>query len=142
MNKYCIKKWDKNKELLRNALKLKTKEELEKFCYLDLVRYSVKYILNGDDMEWDYEKITEIDDGDYQGTLIYLIPKNIYQPSCEEYLMTNVYYGSCFGCDLLMSIEFDGCNIEDYMSLCKDIICNTIKPYNEGWRKIEDFEEI
>ena len=27
------------------------------------------------------------------------------------------------------------------IKLAKDIICNTIKPYNSGWREEEDFRE-
>jgi hypothetical protein len=28
------------------------------------------------------------------------------------------------------------------MTLCKDILQNTIKPYNNGWRKEEEWEPI
>lgn len=31
--------------------------------------------------------------------------------------------------------------IKDFLKLAKDIICNTIKPYNNGWREVEDFRE-
>ena len=50
------------------------------------------------------KKITEIDDGDYQGTLIFLIPFKCYQPAEEDYIVTTVYYGSCGGCDTLLGI--------------------------------------
>ena len=157
MIKYCIEKWDKNKDLLRSALdnnKLlnhvlnkKDDDPLEYLEYKDLVKLTVMFILN-DENEWDANKITEIDDGDYQGTLLYLIPEDTYQPNPSEYLMTFVEYGSCSGCDTLQAIQ---CfldtksrdkSIDDLMNLCKDLICNMIKPYNTGWRYDERFSMI
>ena len=156
MIKYCIEKWDKNKDILRSALgnnKLlnhvlnKNDDPLEYLEYKDLVKLTVMFILN-DENEWDVNKITEIDDGDYQGTLLYLIPEDTYQPDSSEYLMTFVEYGSCSGCDTLQGIQcFLGVrsrdkSIDDLMNLCKDLICNMIKPYNTGWRHDERFNVI
>ena len=53
---------------------------------------------------FDINNITVIDDGDYQGTRIFIIPRNTYQPSVEDYVYTNTYYGSCSGCDTLQAI--------------------------------------
>lgn len=47
-----------------------------------------------------------INDGDYQGTLLFLIPDNTYQPS--NYWYVRVYYGSCSGCDTLEAIRDSG----------------------------------
>ena len=156
MIKYCIEKWDKNKDLLRSVLdnnKLlnhvlnKNDDPLEYLEYKDLVKLTVMFILN-DENEWNANKIKEIDDGDYQGTLLYLIPEDTYQPNSSEYLMTFVEYGSCSGCDTLQAIQ---CfldtksrdkSIDDLMNLCKDLICNMIKPYNTGWRHDERFGTI
>ena len=105
------------------------------------------FILN-DENEWSVNKIKEIDDGDYQGTLLYLIPEDTYQPDSSEYLMTFVEYGSCSGCDTLQGIQcFLGVrsrdkSIDDLMSLCKDLICNMIKPHNTGWGHDEKFDTI
>jgi hypothetical protein len=96
----------------------------------------------------DLGKIHKIDDGDYQGTFLFLIPFDSYQPNEFEYLMTYVGYGSCSGCDALQAIQDYGAEkptnrqVEDFMRLCKDIITNTIKPYNGGWRQNEDFEQV
>ena len=157
MIKYCIEKWDKNKDLLRSVLnnnKLlnhvlnkNDDDPLEYLEYKDLVKLTVMFILN-DENEWNANKIKEIDDGDYQGTLLYLIPEDTYQPNSSEYLMTFVEYGSCSGCDTLQRIQ---CfldtksrdkSIDDLMNLCKDLICNMIKPYNTGWRHDEKFDMI
>ena len=49
------------------------------------------------------EKIYQIDDGDYQGTLVFVIPEDRYQP--RDYYYVRVAYGSCSGCDTLLSIR-------------------------------------
>ena len=142
MLKYCKDKWSKNEELLRQALSFETLDCLE---YKDLVRLSVKWILNSGENnhgDWDCDNIKCIDDGDYQGTLLYLIPKNTYQPGEYEYLMTYVGYGSCSGCDTLQGLQMEKNNIDEYVKLCKDIVCNIIKPYNCGWRNEEEFEPV
>lgn len=63
------------------------------------------YLKEKADYELDLSKIHEIDDGDYQGTLIYLIPYDTYQPDMNEYILTYVDYGSCSGCDTLLGIS-------------------------------------
>lgn len=158
MLKYCVEQWDKNKSLLEE--RLREDKELLDCDYLHLLKVTVGAILNNgcDYSTWDIEKITEIDNGNYQGTLLFLIPKDTYQPQEYEYLMTYVGYGSCSGCDTLLAIQSlweyiddpeTGISyraptervIKDYMSLCKDMICNMVKPYNGGWRHDERFEE-
>ena len=48
--------------------------------------------------------MTVIDNGDYQGTQIFLIPLDVYQLDVNQYVYTNTYYGSCSGCDTLHAI--------------------------------------
>ena len=156
MIKYCLKKWNKKKNKLEEVLKHDT--TLNDCEYGYLVKLVVENILNGEDEDdewmwdstWDSEKITTIDNGSYQGTLIFLIPIKTYQPCEYEYLMTFVSYGSCSGCDTLLHIQSwhdEGekptqQQLKDYMILCKDLVCNMIKPYNGGWRNEEEFEPI
>jgi hypothetical protein len=76
--------------------------------------------------------IHEINDGDYQGTLLYLIPEDTYQP--HEYWYVRVWYGSCSGCDTLEAIQESKPwskdredtkkdeRIKDYMTLALHII--------------------
>lgn len=45
----------------------------------------------------DPERITVIDHGHYQGTQLFVVGAEGYQPS--TYWATAVYYGSCSGCD-------------------------------------------
>lgn len=147
MIKYCYDQWNKNKYMLEAALR---ETDISRVEYKDLLVLTVENILNDDDYgpKWNTEGITEIDDGSYQGTLLYLIPEDDYQPSEWQYLMTYVGYGSCSYCDLLQSIqpysqeETDDDDIKNFMSLCKDLVTNMIKPYNYGWRNKEEFEHV
>lgn len=31
---------------------------------------------------------------------------------------------------------------KDFMNICKDLICNAIKPYNYGWRHDDRFDVV
>lgn len=143
MIKYCLNCWNENQQKLREHLAQDT--ELNSCGYEYLVQLVVNKILGG---EWDSEHITTINNGDYQGTLLFLIPRVTYQPSESEYLMTYADYGSCSGCDALQAIQdhIDESlrpeQVNDFMTLCKDLITNMIKPYNIGWRSSPDFETV
>lgn len=150
MLKYCLKKWDAHKGELERVLRTSTK--MNECDYVDLVKLVVKHILNNDDEKWtdawDHERITVVDDGNYQGTQLFLIPRGRYQPCEFDYLMTFVDYGSCSGCDTLQGIQSYGNGVltdrqvKDFMALCKDLVTNMIKPYNCGWRNEEEFEQV
>ena len=58
---------------------------------------------NRNHMAPDPKRIHLIDDGDYQGTLVYVIAASGYQPNTYWYV--RVYYGSCSGCDTLEHIH-------------------------------------
>lgn len=150
MLKYCLDKWNRNNKRLEEALK---KDKTLNSCdYIYLVKMVVDYILNDESEKswnsWNSNNISVIDNGDYQGTQLFLIPLKTYQPCEYEYLMTYVGYGSCSGCDTLLSIQdWDdklptGQQLTDYMALCKDLVTNMIKPYNSGWRNEEDFNSV
>ena len=165
MLKYCVEKWDKNKTLLMNALQSEEIYNKLGSCeYADLVKLVVKYILNDgkaeeyDAGEWDEYNITEVDNGDYRGTLLYLIPAKTCQPGEDEYLITFVDYGSCSGCDTLLSIQWDMPNrkycksddqfasrkrrtIEDFMTLCLHLVQHMKKPYIAAWDKHDYSDE-
>lgn len=134
--------WNMNKDKLRKALSERT--DLNSCSYEDLVKLTFETIYNGYEKiqdTLDLDNITVIDDGDYQGTLFFMIPYDTYQPGPGEYVMTHIYYGSCSHCDALQSIQDywseDGPTeeqISGFMSICEDLVCNAIKPYNIGWR--------
>lgn len=102
MIKEVITQWDKNKDKLESYFKT-TKQDEFAGSYLTIVKKIFELVLLDD--EWDIEKITVVDDGDYQGTQLFIIPKKTYQLSFDDYLITHTYYGSCSGCDTLESIR-------------------------------------
>jgi hypothetical protein len=74
--------------------------------YKDIVRAVVETLNPDDDYGLpDSERIHVIDDGEYQGTLLFIIAANSYQPS--DYWFVKVSYGSCSACDTLQSIRDD-----------------------------------
>lgn len=74
--------------------------------YEDIVKSVVEVISDEDDREQpDPTRIHAIDDGDYQGTRVFVIGENGYQPS--KYWFVYVSYGSCSGCDSLQAIQSD-----------------------------------
>ena len=72
----------------------------------------------------DPKRIHDIDDGDYQGTLLFVIAAAGYRPS--NYWATKVSYGSCSSCDTLDSIRDDSpsgsARVDAYMTLCLHMV--------------------
>lgn len=147
MLKIIAKAWGERSELLKKEVTdlLTENTTLMDIEYKDIVRLAFDTILY--DCELDLDNIHEIDDGDYQGILAYLIPFNVYTPNENDYLMTYIGYGSCEVCDVLQRISdnYDYEELEervtDMMGVCKDILTNTIRPYNFGWRKDDEWAE-
>ena len=85
------------------------------YTYKDLFAVAVEKVLNpyldenNNALDDDYylfdgldiENITEIDNGNYQGTIIFIIPYKGGSPDISQYLCTYVEYGSCSACDSL-----------------------------------------
>ena len=103
--------------------------------YKDLVKTVIKFLSNVPyeeyEMRPDSSRIHQIDDGDYQGTLLFVIASSNYQP--DTYWYVKVYYGSCSGCDTLQRIREDyrsdqdlkipnDQQIDDYMTLALHIV--------------------
>lgn len=86
--------------------------------YDELVNSVIKSIETDDyeDYSLDPMKIHVIDDGDYQGTRLYVIAEKGYQPS--TYYTVFVDYGSCSGCDALEHVNYmddKKQKVKDYM---------------------------
>lgn len=128
MEKDIIERWEKGKENLRNWIK--SHEQKEYGSYEDLVIALIENALNYDVKSVDRisTDIDISDHGDYQGTQIFLIHRECYQPSCGDYWIFDNYYGSCSGCDTLLSIsQYDWGlptdeKVEEYMHLCLHIV--------------------
>ena len=154
MIKYALKKWDENKDVLRNAIQQTEKDKRCFWDYNDIVKLVCRYIFNENVTDKDpminVDGITMIDNGGYQGTLLFMMPFDTYQPAEYEYLMTYVGYGSCSGCDNLQRLQriqsAEMCNnvnstddlTSGYMALCKDVVSNVIRP----WRNDMIYEPV
>lgn len=150
MNRYCVDRWDKNKDRLQE--RIANSIDHNSWGYETLVKLIIEEVLNpGAESRydtWDSEEITVIDNGDYQGSQLFLFHKNTYQPSPADYLITFEYYGSCSGCDTLMAIQDwssyerklpTEIQIRDYMALCLNLIQQMRFPYWErGWFDEQD----
>ena len=101
-----IKKWDKNKYKLEEYFSTTKQEKYG--SYEAIIQQIFELVINSDEESYErfnINKMTVIDDGNYQGTQIFIIPKDTYQPNIDDYLITHTYYGSCSGCDVLEGIR-------------------------------------
>ena len=101
-----IKKWEENKHKLEEYFSTTKQEEFA--SYETIIQKIFELVVNSDEDSYErfnINKMTVIDDGDYQGTQIFIIPKDTYQPNIDDYLITHTYYGSCSGCDVLEGIR-------------------------------------
>lgn len=89
--------------------KAKLRELLSKRpdSYRSILEVLVAVVSDGEEGNYgeepDKSRIHQIDDGDYQGTLVFVIGACGYQPS--TYWYTRVSYGSCSGCDTLQAVR-------------------------------------
>jgi hypothetical protein len=91
--------WEENKSDLREKY-----TEVHPGSYTEIVSDVVQLISEEVDRGGpDPEHIHVIDDGHYQGTQVYVIAEDTYQPS--NYFYVRVAYGSCSGCDTLLNIR-------------------------------------
>ena len=126
IKEFCLA-WEKNKGKLEEYFR-NTKQGKYN-VYRNLVELLFDIVINPEvNNKFDTKNILEIDDGDYQGTEIFILHKDVYQPDIEDYVYTNTYYGSCSGCDTLLSInEYEGglpseSQVNDYMDLCLHLL--------------------
>lgn len=79
--------------------------EQEDLTYETLLRRAIEIICERVEFGYgkapDPDRIHAIDDGAYQGTLIFVVGASGYQPT--HYWATQVSYGSCSGCDALVA---------------------------------------
>lgn len=100
--------------------------------YAAIVKAVVSILCEDDELNRpDPERITSIDHGHYQGTLLFVIAADGYQP--DNYWFVKVGYGSCSGCDTLERIRSYNDypptdeQVADYMTLALHIL-QGIKP--------------
>jgi len=115
-----------DKFMEQKAVIQKQFEEAHPESYLAIVKAVVRVIGDDEYGNPDPERIHQIDDGDYQGTLVFIIAEMGYQPC--TYWSVMVGYGSCSGCDTLQSISGYSDDkpspeqVKDYMTLALHIV--------------------
>lgn len=130
MIKEFVERWNKYKENLEKYFRNTKQEKYE--TYYDIIKLLFEKVINQEETngyKFNLNNITVVDDGDYQGTQLFIIPLNAYQPDETQYIITHNYYGSCSGCDTLQAIskydyeEFpDEEQIKDYMKLALHLL--------------------
>lgn len=106
MEQELVARFDAKREEVKDNLRKMLIDRRVNNCwynidYIDIVKIVIEAVHDGYDSP-DPERIHEIDDGEYQRTLLFVIPADEYQP--WNYWYVKVCYGSCSGCDTLMAI--------------------------------------
>ena len=133
MIKKFVDMFEKHKRELRAVIA--STEQSQYNEYKKLFALVIKTCFDG---RYDFSDITEIDYGNYQGTLILVFHEDTYQPSSSETFYTIIEYGSCSGCDTLLYISgYDSGipekdQVDDYMELCLEMV-QEIKSFAKGW---------
>jgi hypothetical protein len=123
-----ITQWEENKHKLEEYFKTTKQEEYSSYKQIVTKIFELCLPKADEYSGFDLSKMTVIDDGDYQGTQIFIIPKDVIQPTSGDYVMTNTYYGSCSACDTLKRIcsyEYDlptDEEVKKYMTLALHLV--------------------
>ena len=134
MIKYFADKWHKYRDDLEKYFRETKQSEYDEYSKIVVALFD--NVINRDNefdsQNFNTKEMTVIDNGDWQGTQIFLLHKDTYQPTTEDYIYTNNYYGSCSGCDTLQAIiystngNWDGLptesQIKDYMVLALNLL--------------------
>lgn len=129
-----VDRFNANSSSLREKFAAKHPEN-----YKEIVSFVVEAISDTSECDEspDWSQVTMLDHGDYQGTLLFIMPKVGYQPSTYYYVF--VSYGSCSGCDTLEAIRDyqDGLpaeqQVNDYMTLALHIVQGIKKIFAYDW---------
>lgn len=101
MEQELVVRFDAKREEVKDNLRKLLIDNYYRFDYIDIVKIVIEAVHDGYGTP-DPERIHEIDDGEYQGTLLFVIPSDTYQP--YRYWYVKVDYGSCTVCDTLQGI--------------------------------------
>ncbi len=117
-----ITRWEQRKDRARAVF-----AAAHPASYKEVVNTVLSVLADPEEFDWpDASKVTEIDHGHYQGTLLYVVPEYGYQP--DTFWAVAVDYGSCSGCDTLQRIsEYSDdpptdTQVDAYMQLALDVV--------------------
>lgn len=127
MIKEFVNAWEANKETLEGYFR--THKMCEYDSYRALVKLLFDIVINPSVALYDTKNIDVLDHGGWQGTEVFILHRDCYQPSVTDYVYTSVSYGSCSFCDTLQGIHgYDGDKlpddeqVKDYMLLCLHLL--------------------
>ena len=101
---YMVAAWEEAKPAIRARFKAGHPDSYKDILTIVVEQMNPHLADQGCGHALKVDRIHELDDGDYQGTLVFLIPFDVYQPS--EYVLTKVDYGSCSACDTFQSVRY------------------------------------
>lgn len=119
-----VKAFQENQSQLREYYQNLLDEDKFHLGYHQIVQKVIELIVENSPDYYplpDKDRIHVIDDGEYQGTLLFIIPEEGYQP--HSYYFVKISYGSCSGCDTLQAIMYDSLEkVNDIMTLSLHIV--------------------
>lgn len=129
MEKDFVAQWNKNKDRLLDYFK--NNDNHTALDYDEIVKKLFELVINHEaNTTYSVEDMVVMTHGDYQGTQVYILHKQTYQPDVTDYVYTHNYYGSCSGCDTLQSLQGYGSDakvpdeeqLTEYMQLALNLL--------------------
>ena len=107
MLKHIIAQWEVNKHKLQEYFQTTNQKEYDSYRKILCKTIELATPIANEDYGYlyDIKEIKEIYDKNYQGTKIFIILIDMYQPGIEDYIITYIQYGSCSAYDTLYSIQ-------------------------------------
>ena len=122
MIEHFVNQWYENKHKLESFLEKEYDQSEDKrywgLSYRELFRKVFELVVTEpreirdahdqrwNNYSWDWDRFQVIDDGEYQGELVFIMVPNVYQPSLDkDYYFTSVVYGSCSLDDSMMHVQ-------------------------------------
>jgi hypothetical protein len=127
-----IERWEKNKHKLEEYFRTTKQEEYD--AYSKIVVKLFELVINDSrgngtvEFNFNTEEMTIINNGNYSGTEIFILYNDTCEPDISDYVVTHNYYGSCSGCDILLSISnYDvgfpnDDQVKEYMTLALHLV--------------------
>lgn len=126
MIKEITRKWENNKHKLEQYFRETNQSEYD--SYEIIVKRLFELVINGYAFSYDCHALRTIDDGDMTGTIIFILPEDVYTPGIEKYVMTYTYYCACSDCLGMRNISGKDTGlpskkqVEGYMTIASHLV--------------------
>lgn len=99
-----VEAWDSRKDYLKEWFRSTIQGDLS---YEVILKALIEKVINPFERggDWDAKQIHVIDDGDYNGCQLFVVPRHAHDLGPFDYFITYQYYGSCSVCDALEGIR-------------------------------------